>query len=177
MSLCGWAVVLAGCGSSAEIRLHQPQLMGRQRELHLISEQVHWAAGEKVERMLAEFPLPGAATGKPMYLFYLRWPAGRRELTVSERQRPVRGFLIQDRGQYAGKAQVVSGKVTVSGRSRARHATRRLEVELTCEDGTRVVGRMRARRDDHQVRRFEIDRKPVDVEALLHPPAASDAEG
>ncbi len=178
MPLCCWVAALAGCGPSADIHLFQPGLAGRQRDLRLTSEQVYWTTGNGAERILAEFPLPGAATGRPMYLLYLRWPAGARELTAAgESAAGVRGFLIQTRDRYAGKASVVAGKVVVSGTSQSGKAPRRLDVELTCEDGTRVVGHLLAWRDDYYLSCFETHRRPADVQALSHPTAASDAEG
>lgn len=177
LRLCWVTVAVSGCGPSTDIRLVQPQLTGRQGDLHLMSEQVHWAAGEGVERVLAEFPLPGATTGRIVYLLYLRLPAGEKEPTVSAREPPtVRGFFIQTRGKYAGKASVVGGKVVVRGASQSSNATRQLDLELTCEDGTRIAGRLQARRDDYQVRYFEVYRRPADVQALEPPPAASDTE-
>jgi hypothetical protein len=133
---------------------------------------------DRVERVLAEFPLPGAATGKPMYLLYLRWPAGEAEPAVTDtKSSAVRGFLIQTRGQYAGLGFIVGGKVRVSGASQARHATRQLQIKLTCEDGTRLVGRLRARRDDYYVRHFETNRRPADVQALSPESVNSQGKG
>lgn len=171
---CCLAVVLIGCGPAAEVRLHQPHLTGRQRDLLLTSNQVHWASEQDVERVLAEFPLPGAATGQPIYVLYLRLPAGIEEPTVADAEgTTVRGFLIQTRGEYAGRSPIAGGMVQVAGTSQARGATRQLEIDLTCDDGTRIGGRLRARRDDYRVRHFETHRRSADVQAVTQPPPAA----
>jgi len=180
--------VAAGCAVPAEVRLFQPQLVGRQKEIHLTTEQVCWAASETKEgqdRVLAEFPLPMARTGRPMYLLYLRVPAGKKKaaaratLSSQPASHPaaatqpeqealprVQGFLIQTHGEFAGLATVAGGTVVVSGTSQAKNAKRDLQLNLTCEDGSRIIGRLRARRDDYHVRHFETRRRPLDVEAL-----------
>jgi len=156
-----------GCGPSAELHLIQPRLAGWQRHMRLVSEQACWSPGDRVDRVLAEFPLPGAATGRPTFLLYLRLPAGEAEPTVAAKTgATVRGFFIQTRGVFAGLAGVVDGKVRVRGTARGRDATRRIEFELVCEEGSRLVGQMLARRDDYHLEHFETHRRPVDVDAL-----------
>jgi len=163
---------MAGCGPAGTIRLVQPQLTGRQREVKLETVNIYWTPGESpsdegTERFLAEFPLPGARRGRPTYLLYLRVPAGQPTVTFGEAGgKSGRGFLIQARGEYAGKALVTEGQATVSGTSQARDASRRLEIELKCEDGSRIQGELRARRDDWHVSQFETRRRPADVKAL-----------
>jgi len=156
-----------GCGPSAELHLIQPRLAGWQRHMRLVSEQTFWSPGDRVDHVLAEFPLPGAATGRPTFLLYLRLPAGEAEPTVAAKTgATVRGFFIQTRGVFAGLAGVVDGKVRVRGTARGRDATRRIEFELVCEEGSRLVGQMLARRDDYHLEHFETHRRPVDVDAL-----------
>jgi hypothetical protein len=82
----------------------------------------------------------------------------------------VRGFLIQTRGEFAGLATVTGGEVGVHGSSQEPGAKRRVTFDLRCEDGTRLTGSVRARRDDWRLRRFETQRRPADVEALTQPP-------
>ena len=55
----------------------------------------------------------------------------------------------------------------MTGTSQSKAAKRDLQINLTCEDGTRVVGRLSARRDDWHVRHFETRRRPMDVQALI----------
>lgn len=188
------AILVGGCAPAGTMTLVQPQLQGWQRELRLATERIHWAGAgdEKVERVLAEFPLPGARTGTPTYLLYLRLPAGESNVSFAE---PVpqaalaqavdtaqatstsgdpadargRGFFIQTRGEYAGLARLTGGTVKVRGKSRAEGATRTLELDLVCEDGSRIVGQLQAIRDEYTVSRFESKRRPADVRALDKP--------
>lgn len=160
-------VILAGCGPAAEVRLFQPQYVGAERDLHLLSNQVCWASSPGMERVLAEFPLPGAVSGRPTYLVYLRIPirAPGEPATQSGTQ-PIRGFLIQTQGRNAGLETLVAGKVQMKGKSMARQAVRELQVDLTFEHHTRMTGRLTARRDDRRVHIFETRRRPADVAAL-----------
>lgn len=164
-----------GCavpGPDAELHWHQPQLEGRQRDVDLLSRTVTWAPDGRFERLLAEMPLPGAMAGHPTYILYLRWPASGGTLAVGRpgSPAPARGFVIQTRGQQAGLAIVSGGTLIVRGSSRSRTAIRRLEVDLTCEDGTRMRGKLRARRDDWNLHEFETYRRPADVEAMALSP-------
>ena len=112
----GMAAMLAGCTPAAEIRLFQPQYVGAEQDINLQSNQVCWAPGEGMERVLAEFPLPGAVSGRPTYLLYLRIPIVRPgEPATATGSKRIRGFLIQTQGRNAGLETLVAGKV----RSRA----------------------------------------------------------
>ncbi len=176
LTAVGFVGALAGCEPSSRVRLDQPHLEGWQREMNLRSDAVTWAAGGDMERVLAEFPLPGAATGKPMYLLYLRLPAGVEELDVTPGQAAAaRGFFIQMRGQLAGLAMLTNGHVEVTGESQSRDAIRKLTLDLTCEDGSRLTGELRARRDDWHVQQFETRRRPADVHTLEHGAVPADA--
>ena len=161
-------LALAGCGPSAEVVLIQPQLTGWQREVRLLSESVHWAPGEGGSRLLAEFPLPGATRGQPMYLLYLLVPSGAGDWPVTpEADQGVRGFMIQTRGSHAGLASVVEGQVSAGSASAGPEAGREVRFRLTCDDGSRLEGRLRASRNDRRLRQFESRERPVDVESLV----------
>src|SRR5437868_919274 len=85
---CLWiaaATVCAGCATPrlpinpvvsdavvSTVCLEQPNCTGRQRKLDLTSAQTWWAADGQTERILAELPLPGATSGRAMFLLYLR---------------------------------------------------------------------------------------------------------
>jgi hypothetical protein len=182
--LVGFSV---GCESTGNIWLVQPRLTGWQRELKLNSEQVRWAraGGEDVERILAEFPLPGARTGRPTYLLYLRLPAGRQQVSFEPEASPSgQGFLIQTRGEFAGMVRAIGGSIEIRGKSSADQINRRLGVDLTFEDDSHFVGEIEAFRDDYFVSRFENKRRPGDVailvnhgsEATTRPQSTGDAE-
>jgi len=170
---------VGGCGSYAKLDLVQPQLVGPQSHVQLRSERVFWSPADGVERLLVEFPPPGASTGLPrMYLLYLRWPVGQQSPAVGQGgQAAAKGFLIQTRGRLAGLALIVGGQLTVQGTSDAPKARRRLTFDLLCEDGSRLMGRVDAQRDDGMLREFETRRRPVDVDKLTaaSPTTASSA--
>ncbi len=166
-------LALAGCGPAADVRLFQPQYVGAERDIHLQSEHVCWAPEAGEVRVLAEFPLPGAVSGRPTYLLYLRMPAGPAGVPEAEVQQQIRGFLIQTQGRNAGLETLQEGRVSVKGKSDAPDAVRELQVDLTFEQDTRLSGRLKARRNDRYLKTFETRRRPLDVQALKSPPASA----
>jgi hypothetical protein len=159
--------LIAGCGPSASVHLVQPQLRGFERVMHLTSDRAHWADGESVERVLAEFPLPGARRGEGVYLLYLRVPAGVQSPPVGGQDpKSARGFFIQTKGEHHGLALIASGELEVSGTGHGRDSSRVLDLALTLEDGTRIKGRVHATRDDWHVEQFETRQRAADVKAL-----------
>lgn len=173
---CAVAAVLHGCMPAvSDIRLLQPHMDRWQRDLQLRTEQTFWSPDKQSERILAEFPLPGATTGNPMYLLYLRVTAGEpsQELGGTP-SAPAKGFFIQIRGDHAGLALITSGKIQVEKSSLSSEAVRRLRIDLNCEDGTHLTGWLIALRDDWQLTYFEKQRRPADVKILTGvSPAAS----
>lgn len=166
---------MVGCvRPDGDIRLIQPHLTGWESEVNLLSRQVYWSTDGVTDRLLAEFPLPGAMTGAPTYLLYLRWPSGERQVGAGH-DAALRGFFIQTRGRHAGLALVTGGSMTVRGSSQKPGATRGVELDLACEEGSGLRGRLRARRDDWTLERFETHRYPTDVQALIAPRAAGEA--
>lgn len=164
------SVLSVGCASGEKVWLVQPRLTGWQRELKLQSEQVRWsrAGGEAVERVLAEFPLPGARTGRPTYLLYLRLPAGMEQVSFEPEARvPAGGFLIQTRGEFAGLARATGGFVQLRGASSTDDVNRRYLIDLGFEDDSHLIGEIEATRDDYFVSQFETRRRPGDVMLLV----------
>jgi hypothetical protein len=157
------ATLGAGCGAPVlpRVELVQPQMPGSQSRLSLSTEQAVWADGA-VLRVEAEFPLPGASTGRPAYIVYLRLPASATTQPAGI-GRQAGGFLIQTRGANAGLADIAAGTVGVTKESSERLAVR---VDVTCEDGTQLKGEWVARRDDLQVQAFERHQRAADVEKL-----------
>jgi hypothetical protein len=152
----------------------QPQLTGWQREVRLNTEDVKWARADGVDRVLAEFPLPGAQTGRPTYLLYLRASSGVKTAHLDSKadgkagtNTQGQGFMIQTRGEYAGLARLSNGTLRMHGPSLLNARKQRIEVDVTCEDGTRMIGDLTATRDDYLVSRFETKQRPADVQALL----------
>lgn len=164
------SVLPVGCASREKVWLVQPRLTGWQRELKLQSEQVRWArdGGEDVERVLAEFPLPGARTGRPTYLLYLRLPAGMEQVSLEPEARvPAGGFLIQTRGEFAGLARVTGGFVQLRDSASKDDLNRRYLIDLSFEDDSHLIGEIEAIRDDYFVSQFETRRRPGDVMLLI----------
>src|SRR4029079_17528591 len=105
--------LICGCASPVStVSFHQPKLTGRQQNLDLASAQTFFADDAGVERVLAELPLPGAKSGEPMYLLYLRVsPEPQKPTKDSSPTYEVRVFLIQTRGDYAGRVDVTRATV------------------------------------------------------------------
>lgn len=167
------AAVAGGCGPAAKVNLVQPQLTGPQSDLQLVSDNAHWAKADEVTRVLAEFPLPGARTGTPTYLLYLRMPADEKltRVNADPGQPQVRGFIIQTRGEYAGLTRLTAGAVEMRKPSPLSGNTRKVAIDATCEDGTRITGTIKVDRDDFVVSRFETRRRPADVQNLIDDPS------
>jgi len=169
-------MAMTGCGPVSTVHLLQPHLSGWQRHLHLVAENASWSPGDRVDRVLVEYPPPGAATGRPLVILYLRLPTGVPEPTVAASTGPTaRGFFIQTRGEYAGLSTVIGGRMIVKGSSVSLGATRQVALELKCEDGSALVGTIEARRNDWLLRQFETQRRPVDVDMLIRAGKATPA--
>lgn len=149
-----------GCAPVSRLRLEQPRLATLEGRLDLSSEQVFWSQSDDVCRVLAELPLPGAETGRPTYVLYLRVRCGR-PVGMTE----VRGFLIQTRGARRGLTPVVAA--SVKGEPPGSADRWMLDIRLTCEDGSMVSGTLAARREDWRMHRFESRSHAADVNALL----------
>lgn len=168
LSLAAGAVaLLCGCAPPNAFRLEQPRLTGAQRRLELTSEQVYWTGAEPLYRLLAEIPLPGAGTGRPAFLLYLRVTANTDGQGAPPGPVEVRGFLIQTRGTQAGLTPLTAA--TVAG-DRPGQTTWKLRVDLTFEDSSRLTGHLTATRSDWTLTRFETRSHAADVQALLTGP-------
>ena len=174
----GLPVVLlsaCGCGHGTRVQLVPRALDGYEQAMTLTTETARWAEDAERLRVLAEFPLPGASRGKPMYLLYLRIPAGVEQSPVGpEGYLMTRGFLIQTRVAHAGLASAVEGEVRIKGSGTGRHAERRLEVTIAFDEGTRLVGNVIATHSAWYVQGFETQRRPADVHSLVEQEATQE---
>jgi hypothetical protein len=169
---------LFGCQNVSYIHLTQPSLNRWQRDLDLRSEQVYWAPESGIKRVLAEFPLPGATAGKPMYLLYCRFPYDSRIVTFGAEARNAasseesavtgQGFFIQTRGEFSGLAYIIDGTIECLDDPESSQRLQEFQVDVTCEDGTQVNGRFQARRNDWTLDHFEQFRRPGDVQILVN---------
>ena len=156
------AAMVSGCARPSVLRLEQPHLSGPQQRLELRSEQVYWTGQGPVYRLLAEMPLPGAGTGRPAFLLYLRVTEDANAPTAGPVE--VRGFLVQTRGAQAGLTPVV--EAGVSG-DRPGNKTWKLRVDLRFEDSSRLTGFLIGDRADWKMTRFETRSHTADVQGLL----------
>ncbi len=173
------SALVGGCGPAGRLRLAQPHLGGYQREVEILSEQVRWAQSEEVDRVLAEFPLPGARSGRPTYLFYLRMPAGAEKARFDAPADTPRaqGFLIQTHGEYAGLTRISAGQVEMVQPFMGGASARRIRLDASCDDGTHLAGKLEATRDDYFIGRFETHLHPADVQNLVKAiPAATSSK-
>ncbi len=163
------ATLLAGCGSRAEIVLLQPEPGRPARELRIASEWASFHATDDTDRLLLGWPLPGARGGRRVFELYLRLPQGNGSFSAkaSEEGSPaVTGLFYQNAGRRAGRTHLVDGTVTVTGSRGGGAEWREGTFDLACRDGTRLVGRFRAKRSRILLMSFE-DRHAADIRDLL----------
>lgn len=122
--------------------------------------------------MFAELPLPGASTGRAAYVLYVQV-----EFTAGDQGQDVRGFLVQTRGENAGLAMIIGGRVQVTGTSAAHQAPRQICLELAFEDGSRIEGTLLGLHDEHDVRFFESVRYAYDVQSVRGGPPGTMPSG
>ncbi|MEP0844312.1 MAG: hypothetical protein HRF43_16555, partial [Phycisphaerae bacterium] len=107
-------ILPAGCSRPSVVWLEQPQVSTADRRLELRGEQVYWSQSEGVCRLLAELPLPGARTGRPTYVLYLRAAFEKPDRQGAVFARQPRGFLIQTRGARRGLTPATGGFMRAS---------------------------------------------------------------
>jgi hypothetical protein len=136
-----------GCARRAEVVLRQPFAPPSQQNLKLIGDWAsHTAEGGRQTCLLA-FPLPRAQVGTRAWVLYISAPDGLGTRTVERDAagtetggNTVRGFLIQEVGDLAGRTDFAAGTVRFRGVWLAPHR-RMVELDLRCEDGTEIRGR------------------------------------
>jgi hypothetical protein len=166
-------LALSGCTLPNEIRLHQPQAPPIQRALRLTSTWAYFqASGARLTCLLA-FPLPGAVDGPRDFLIYLSAPAGAGPIEFGQSGPDAPGgFLIQATGLRRGKTVFVGGSATV-GKPFLDPHRRALELDVACDDGSRITGRALLSAAPEELRRFE--RRYAGDIALLAAPASQPA--
>lgn len=171
--LAGLLQALFGCAPKAEVVLHQPFAPPSQQELKLASNWAFEAAAGGRRIWLLAFPLPSSPDGPRDFHLYLSTPdvdrgfLGQDFVVDQSSSSGVRGFFIQEVGQLRGKTQVAAGQVRVS-RSWLDWHRRLLEVNLACNDGTKIIGRALADPLASEIAAFER-RYSGDVAALAPP--------
>jgi len=145
----------AGCGGKADIVLHQPFAPPTQQDMRLVSDRAFCRRGPAEETCALTFGLPGHKGGVRAFVLYVTGPSDLKPPRVaSDEQGAVRGFLIQEVGNLAGRTDFVAGEV----RCRKLFLRKRLwqlDFDVRCEDGTRITGRARVGEDPRAVRAIE----------------------
>lgn len=157
-------VTLVGCGPRAELRLDQPHPPPAQRALHLSSGWAATTAAGGRRECVLDFPLPGSQAGPRDFRMYISMPAGEGSFSVGAGEQSVRGFLVQVKGELAGKSEFSGGAVRLR-RVPLNPGVSKLEVDVFCRDGTRIAGSARLREDRAEVRTFRL-RYEADVRLL-----------
>ena len=159
-------------------------------QLPLRGKWAFFVTSPQADRILLAFAHPGAVDGRRQYFVYLQAPpekgthtfgpaaatteadaepAGAEPLEPTPNDR-VRGFYLQSQGPLAGLTELVSGSLRVGGSPFDGGKLRIGRFELLCADGTRLAGRFTARQDLLEMRAFEEDLYPADVQALTGKP-------
>ncbi|UCG31955.1 MAG: hypothetical protein JSU68_09845, partial [Phycisphaerales bacterium] len=154
----------------------------------------NWACFEsspEVERILLAFAHPGAQDGHRQYFLYLRTPPekgryyfhsrpGEEASSVPRpddaRQGAVCGFYLQRQGPLAGLTRLAAGTIQITGSPFDGGKLRIGRFEMACADGTLLKGRFTARQNHLEMRTFEEDLYPADVQALIDESDAQPAD-
>jgi hypothetical protein len=155
----------AGCRRAGEIVLHQPFAPPGQQEMTLKSRWAYYAAGTGRQHCLLAFPRPTSQHGTRDFLIYFDAPDGTGITPVDrENLEAVRGFLIQLVGDLRGKCAVAEGTVRVHD-VLLRPRLRRIDLDLHCDDDTRITGKAYVEHAPHELNTFQR-RYALDVAAL-----------
>lgn len=151
---------------AAKVVLEQPHAPRSQQRLELTSDWSFLQRADGRRECVLAFPLPGAEDGPRDFHIFLSLPDADGDARVATDASGVRGFLIDEVSlTMLGKTEFSAGHV----RSAAIWFTpgaRRLDLDLTCEDGTHIRGTARVREDALELRAFRR-RFGADIAALL----------
>ena len=182
--------MIGGCASHAEVVVTQP---GQPPPFDRLALQGHWACFQSspdVERILLAFAHPGAQDGQRQYYLYMRMPPQKGRYYFQNRPgepastmpqpknaRPgaVRGFYVQRQGPLAGLTELIAGTIEIGGSPFDGGKLRIGRFEMACGDGTLLKGRFTAKQNHLEMRTFEEDLYPADVQALIGKPEAEPA--
>jgi hypothetical protein len=146
---------LTGCARTVEVVLRQPTAPPSQQALKLAGEGAYHARAGDRQTCLLEFRLPGAAAGVRAFVLYVSAPDRLGTLAVKpEDPQAVRGFLIQEVGQRAGRTDLIAGTVCVRD-VWLTPRFRKVDLNMRCEDGTEIEGHALVEGAASEVRAFE----------------------
>jgi hypothetical protein len=161
----------AGCARDARLTLQQDAAPPGQKDIRLASDWAYVNDASGRREVLLAFPLPGAEVGPRDFLLYLSIPRENGTHNVSDSGSGVSGLLLQKVGMLAGKTTLESGTVECKP-SLMRPDVLDLEVNVVCDDGTRIRGEAKMRPSEGELRAFR-DAYAVDI-SLLNDPAAGE---
>jgi len=191
VTTCALGFALSGCATSARMTVTQPGQPPPFDQLPLRGKWAFFAPSPQADRILLAFAHTGAVDGRRQYFLYLLTPpekgthtfgaaaattgadtdpAGAEPLEPTPNDR-VRGFYLQSQGPLAGLTRLVSGTLRVGGSPFDGGKLRIGRFELLCADGTELDGRFIARQDLLEMRAFEEDLYPADVQILTGKPS------
>ncbi len=159
-----------GCARGARVELRQPFAPPAQQRIVLKSD---WVCRDDAGRWLLEFPLPAAHEGpRDFHIFLMNVPARGAAPVRLDQAGAVRGMLIQDVGKLRGKTVFTAGRVRM--RRPWWQRSPRLELDVTCDDGTSITGWAHPTSDPRALERFA--RKHATDVALLKSEAGEPTE-
>jgi hypothetical protein len=169
------AAMTAGCSPRTQAVIVEKWDGNRPMTLRLRSDSAAFAPGaDGVDRVLLAWPLPGSEHGQPVYQLYLHVPTEKGTFAVGrtgDGQHVVAGMFIQRRGRYAGRTDLVKGRLRLDGPGGNGPTHRRGALIVDCGDGTRIAGRFDAVLSVTTVTQFE-DHHRADIREMTDAAAA-----
>lgn len=162
---------VAGCTRTTTITLNQPFAPHAQQSLRLESRWAFSDARDGRAQYLLAFPLPGAEAGPRDFLVYVDAPDRSAEIAIAaDEPAAARGFLIQAVGELRGRTAFSGGRLRRSD-VLLQPRRKRLELDFTCADGTRIFGTAFVEHSTYELGAFE-SRYAADVATLAVTPAS-----
>ncbi len=167
-------VSLAGCQRQADVTIHQRFAPRAQQELKLIGDEAYVLTSGDEQTCLLTSSLPNALRGPRAFVLYFRGPNVSGRVLIDPNQSvAVRGFLVQEVGALAGRTDFATGSVTYRDVP-FRPGWRELVLDVRCEDGSEIRGKLVAESGPAEVRAYERRHAP-DVATLA--PTTQPVEG
>lgn len=141
--LAATGLLAAGCAEPGRIIVDQPFAPPSQKRLVLEPAGAWYSTQGVRQACVLTFNLPRARNGPRAFVLYLSGPPGGGEVgSAEERAATVRGFLVQEVGQLAGRTVFTGGRAEIAPVSLAPEL-RDLRLDVRCDDGSHVTGTAR----------------------------------
>lgn len=162
---CLAILLSAGCAPRAQVQLLQPSAPPMQQNIRLAADWAHVSADGARRECLLDFPLPNSKDGPRDFRLFLSLAATESAQSIDLHDpQAARGFLIQAVGSRKGKTVFTGGTVRLRPIPFDRRH-QKLELDLTCEDGSQISGSAKVIADDSELRDFKR-RFAADIVAL-----------